>query len=436
MSCIRSARHTGIGMFALVDCNNFYVSCERVFQPGLNGKPVVVLSNNDGCVVARSNEVKALGLPMGAPAFQWKRFLARHKVHVFSSNYAMYADMSDRVMSVLACMSPETEVYSHDEAFLCFSGKWQLDLDDLARRIRTEVMRQTGIPVSIGLARTKTLAKAANKLAKTVPEYAGVLDLDRCQDKDRLLASLSTKDIWGIGPRYAKQLQKAGIQTAWDLKEADQLWIKKKLSITGLQTVLELGGVPCLKFQTQPQPAKSLVRSRSFGRSVTELDELREAVSHHVHSAARRLRAHAQVAGCLHVFLHTNRFKPEEPQYSPCVSTCLDQPANDTRTLLAAALGLLEQVYAKGFAFQKGGVMLTALQPAGFRQLKFWDVAGSQVRKPDKPLMLAMDRINSRFGKDTLRYACSGLEKNWEMRRGRLSPGFTTKWPDIPMVKV
>jgi DNA polymerase V len=423
-------------MFALVDCNNFYVSCERVFQPGLIGKPVVVLSNNDGCVVARSNEVKALGLPMGAPAFQWKGFLVRHKVHVFSSNYALYADMSDRVMSVLACMSPETEVYSHDEAFLYFSGKWRLDLDDFARRIRTEVKRQTGIPVSIGLARTKTLAKAANKLAKTVPEYAGVLDLNRYKDKDRLLASLPIKDIWGIGPRHAKRLQEAGIHTARDLKEADQLWIKKKLSITGLQTVLELDGIPCLQPQTQPRPAKSLVRSRSFGRAVTELDELREAVSHHVHSAARRLRAHGQVAGCLHVFLHTNRFKPEEPQYSPCVSTCLDQPANDTRTLLAAALRLLEQAYAKGFAFQKGGVMLTALQPAGLRQLRFWDVAGWQDRKSDKPLMQAMDRINSRYGRDTLRYACSGLEKNWEMRRGRLSPEFTTKWLDIPVVKV
>jgi DNA polymerase V len=423
-------------MFALVDCNNFYVSCERVFQPGLNGKPVVVLSNNDGCVVARSNEVKALGLPMGAPAFQWKGFLARHKVHVFSSNYALYADMSDRVMNVLACMSPETEVYSHDEAFLYFSGKWRLDLDDFARRIRTEVKRQTGIPVSIGLARTKTLAKAANKLAKTVPEHAGVLDLDRYEDKDRLLASLPVKDIWGIGPRHAKRLQEAGIHTAKDLKEADQLWIKKKLSITGLHTVLELGGRPCLQLQTQPQPAKSLIRSRSFGRAVTELDELREAISHHVHSAARRLRANGQVAGCLHVFLHTNRFKLEEPQYSPCVSTCLDQPANDTRTLLTAALRLLEQMYAKGFAFQKGGVMLTALQPAGLRQLRFWDVTGSQGRKSDKPLMQTMDRINSRYGKNTLCYACSGLKKNWEMQRGRLSPEFTTKWSDIPVVKV
>ncbi|MFP4285204.1 MAG: Y-family DNA polymerase [Desulfovermiculus sp.] len=432
MSCTRSRPERFL--FALVDCNNFYVSCERVFQPHLEGRPVVVLSNNDGCVVARSNEVKALGLPMGAPAFKWKAFLARYRVQVFSSNYALYSDMSDRVMSVLAAMAPEIEVYSHDEAFLFFPGKWRMDLEDYAQRIRQEVKRQTGIPVSIGLARTKTLAKAANKLAKTIPEFGGVLDLGARQDADQLLKSMPAKDVWGIGPSYARRLQEAGIHTACDLKEADQVWIKSKLTITGLQTVLELKGLPCFELTTQPGPAKSLVRSRSFGRPVTRLAELREAISSHVHSAGRQLRAAGQNAGCLHVFLHTNRFKPEEPQYSPCLSTCLLRPTNHTQALLAAALRLLDQAYRPGYAFVKGGVLLTYLQTAGARQLTFWE-AGSGEKEASRHLMQAMDRINARYGKNTVQYACAGLEKKWEMRREKMSPEFTTSWEDIPGVK-
>ena len=431
MSCIRSSLKQAF--FALVDCNNFYVSCERVFQPHLEGRPVVVLSNNDGCVVARSNEVKVLGLPMGAPAFKWKAFFARHKVEVFSSNYALYSDMSDRVMSALNSLAPEIEIYSHDEAFLFFPGKWPKNVESYARTIRREVKKRTGIPVSIGLSRTKTLAKAANKLAKTVPEFAGVLDLERRQDKDRLLRSLPVGDIWGIGPRYAKRLPQFGIHTAYELREADQSWIRKKLTITGLQTVLELRGVPCFELTTQPQPAKSLVRSRSFGRPVTEISELREAVSSHVHSAARRLRASSQTAACLHVFVHTNRFKPE-PQYSPCKSICLSQATNHTQPLLTAALQLLEQVYKKGYAFQKAGVMLTNLQPEGTRQLTFWET-GAQDRETSKHLLQAMDRINARYGKNTVHYACTGLDKKWEMRREKMSPEFTTNWADIPGVK-
>jgi DNA polymerase V len=355
-------------------------------------------------------------------------------VQVFSSNYALYADMSDRVMSVLASMAPEIEIYSHDEAFLFFPGKWRMDLEGYAQRIRQEVKRQTGIPVSIGLARTKTLAKAANKLAKTALEFGGVLDLERGRDLDQLLQSIPARDIWGIGPRYARRLQEAGIHTARDLKEADQVWIKSKLTITGLQTVLELKGVPCFELTTQPGPAKSLVRSRSFGRPVRQLAELREAISSHVHSAGRQLRAAGQSAGCLHVFLHTNRFKPEEPQYSPCVSTCLSPSASHTQALLAVALRLLDQAYRPGYAFVKGGVLLTDLQPAGARQLTFWE-AGSGNKEASRHLMQAMDRINARYGKNTVQYACAGLEKKWEMRREKMSPEFTTSWEDIPGVK-
>lgn len=433
MSCIQSAPEAKL--FALVDCNNFYVSCERVFQPYLEGKPVVVLSNNDGCVVARSNEVKKLGLPMGAPAFKWKDFFARHRVWVFSSNYALYADMSDRVMSVLAALSPEIEIYSHDEAFLYFAGKWRRDLEQYLRWIKNQVRLRTGIPVSIGLARTKTLAKLANKLAKSKDEFQGVLDLEKRPDRDQLLQSVQVKDVWGIGPRYAKLLQECGIYSAYDLKRADEAWIKSKLTISGLHTLLELQGISCIDLQTQPQPAKSLVRSRSFGRPVTELKELREALSTHVHSAARRLRANTQVAGCLHVFLHTNRFKPTA-QYSACTSTCLPWFTNHTQTLLTAALGLLEQIYRKGYSYQKTGVLLTHLQPEAARQITFWELdSQKQKQEQAKNLMQVMDYINAKYGKDKLQYACAGLEKNWEMRRGKMSGEFTCKWKDLPGVK-
>ncbi len=420
-------------LFALADCNNFYVSCERVFQPHLEGRPVVVLSNNDGCVVARSNEVKKLGLPMGAPAFKWKDFFIKHRVQVFSSNYALYSDMSDRVMTVLASFTPEIEIYSHDEAFLAFSGTWHMDLESYARMIRKEIKKRTGIPVSIGLARTKTLAKVANKLAKTTSEFDGVFNLEQRQDKDSFLKSFQVEDIWGIGRRYARLLHSYGIHSAYDLKEADHSWVKKKLTIVGLHTLLELQGVPCVELETQPQPAKSLVRSRSFGRPVTELAELREALTSHVQSAARRLRANGQIAGCLHVFLHTNRFK-SEPQYSPCISTCLHRATNHTQPMLTAALGLLEQIYKEGYAFKKTGVLLTDLQPESARQLTFWETEAQDQDKAGQ-LMKALDHINARYGKDTLQYASAGLNKGWEMRRDKMSPEFTTRWKDIPRVK-
>ncbi len=430
MSCIRSSPKQFL--FALVDCNNFYVSCERVFQPHLEGKPVVVLSNNDGCVVARSNEVKALGLPMGAPAFKWKNFFNRHGVKIFSSNYALYSDMSDRVMNVLSSFAPDIEIYSHDEAFLFFPGNWRLDLEDHARFIRREVKKRTGIPVSIGLARTKTLAKAANKLAKTIPEFNGVLNIDR-QDKDRLLKSVLVEDIWGIGPKYANKLQTIGINSGYDLKNADQFWIEKNLTINGLRTVLELREETCFELESRPQPAKNLLRSRSFGRYVTDLDDLREAISMHVHSAAHRLRSNGQVAGTLHVFLHTDRFQ-DKPQYFPCLSFCLPTATNHTQPLLETAINLLKRMYKEGYAFKKAGVLLTDLKPVGARQLTLWE-ADIQRHKSSRAVMSVMDRVNAKYGKDTLQYASSGLRKNWEMRRDKMSPQFTTRWADIPGVK-
>ena len=420
-------------LFALVDCNNFYVSCERVFQPHLEGRPVVVLSNNDGCVVARSNEVKALGLPMGAPAFKYKQFFEKHQVYVFSSNYALYADMSDRVMSILASFTPELEFYSHDEAFLLFSGKWHRDLEDYARTIKEAVKKGTGVPVSIGLARTKTLAKLANRLAKNSPQFSGVLHLDRHPQKNRFLKSVQVKDIWGIGSRYAKVLQGYGICSAKDLQEADEQWIRKKLTIGGLHTVLELRGIPCIELDKNSQPAKSLIRSRSFGKPVSELEDLQEALSTHVHSAARRLRKNGQVAACIQAFLQTNRFKPGA-QYSGCKSKVLPWTTNSTQPLLKTALGLLREIYKRGYEYKKTGVLLTGLQSEARRQLSFYEQDREQ-EQDSKNLMQVMDYINNRYGKEALKYACAGVEKDWEMRRELVSREFTTNWDEIPKVK-
>lgn len=422
------------GTFALVDCNNFYVSCERVFQPELEGRPVVVLSNNDGCVVARSDEVKELGVPMGAPAFKWRRFFRRHAVVEFSSNYALYSDMSDRVMSLLASFAPGIEIYSHDEAFLYFSGKWHSRLEEYARHIRSEVLKRTGIPVSIGLAPTKSLAKLANRLAKKEPRFTGVLDVLGHPDRERLLDTVKAKNVWGIGPRHSAMLEKHGIRTALDLIRADDRWIRKRMSVVGLRIALELRGTPCLGVEEVPPPAKSMVRSRSFGRPVTSLDELREALTTHVQRAGEKLRRSGQVTGCVQVFLETNRHKPE-PQHSPCQSRILSFATNHTPDLLKPALELLDRIYGEGYAYKKTGVLLTALEQEKGRRLSLMDPdAGTKLEK--KSLMGALDRINSRYGRDTARFASAGMEKNWEMQRGKMSREFTTNWKDLPLVGV
>ena len=430
---LSSRRSTG-GYFALVDCNNFYVSCERVFQPKLEGQPVVVLSNNDGCVVARSNEVKDLGVPMGAPAFKWRDFFQRHGVIEYSSNYALYSDMSDRVMSILASMAPELEIYSHDEAFLYYPGKWSTELEDHARYVAREVEKRTGIPVSIGLARTKTLAKLANRLAKKETRFDGVLDLQSRPDFESLLQSVAVKNIWGIGPRYNELLERYGIHNALDLARADDRWVRKRMTIVGLHMVLELRGVPCLELEQEPPPAKSMVRSRSFGRPVTSLDELREALTTHVQRAGEKLRQTGQVAGCIQVFLETNRHKPV-PQHNPCQSQVLPFATNYTPDLLKPALELLGQIYSKGYEYKKTGVLLTALEQEQGRRLSLMDPDPKE-KLAKKGLMSAMDRINNRHGKDAVRFASAGLERNWDMRRGKMSREFTTKWKDLPIVSI
>ncbi len=418
---------------ALVDCNNFYVSCERVFQPALAARPVVVLSNNDGCVVARSNEAKALGIEMGAPAFQLKNFFHRHGVRVFSSNYALYADMSGRVMAVLAGFTPDIEIYSQDEAFLSLPGEGEHP-SALARRIRDTVRRWTGIPVSVGMAPTKTLAKAATEMAKKDPARHGVHRIEAGPDLPAVLESIAVGDIWGIGPRYTGLLHRYGIRTARELTRMPDAWIQKKMTRKGVQTAEELRGRPCLEIENLPPPARSIVRSRSFGRPVTRRDELRQALSEHVHRAGEKLRQAGQVAHCLQVFLQTNRFRPE-PQYAAGDLTSLSPPSNDTAALLRTALPLIDGLYRAGFRYKKTGVILSGLTGAAGRQTWFEEIASSG-RPETEQLMASMDKINSRYGRETVYFAASGIHRPWEMRRPRISPAFTTRWRDLPVARV
>jgi DNA polymerase V len=384
--------------------------------------------------VARSDEVKGLGVPMGAPAFKWRAFFQRHGVVEFSSNYALYSDMSDRVMGLLAFFAPEIEIYSHDEAFLFFPGRHSSRLEEYARHVRSEVERRTGIPVSVGLARTKSLAKLANRLAKKVPRFAGVLDLQGRPDRESLLHEVKVENVWGIGPRYALLLEKHGIRTALELARAEDHWVRKRLTVAGLRLVLELRGVPCFGLEDEPPPAKSMVRSRSFGRPVTSLEELREALTCHVQRAGEKLRRSGQVAGCVQVFLETNRHKPV-PQHTPCQSRTLAFATSHTPDLLGPALELLGRIYRPGYGYNKTGVLLTALEQERGRRLSLMDPeAGTKLIK--KGLMGAMDRINSRYGRDTVRFASAGMEREWEMRRGKMSREFTTRWKDLPLVGV
>jgi len=418
-------------LFALVDCNNFYVSCERVFDPKLEGKPVVVLSNNDGIVVARSNEAKALGIKMGVPEFQIRHLIRRYNVQVLSSNYALYGDMSQRVMDTLAQFTPNLEVYSIDEAFLSLSGFTSRDLTDYGRTIRTKVKRWTGIPVSIGIAETKTLAKVAAWRAKRCKDAAGVFDLTACQDRDVLLASIPAEDIWGIGPNYARLLTLHGIQTALDLRMADDHWIRKRMGVVGARIVQELRGVSCLPLEECPAPKQGITVSRSFGRPVTTVAEMKESVAFYTSRAAKKLREERLAVTVLTVFLTTNTFK-DEPQYSNAATIKLPVATDSTSDLLRYALPGVERIFREGYRYKKAGVMLTALVPASQVQVDLFD---HQDRDRSRRLMRTLDGLNDCIGAGTLRYAAEGMTQHWKARFERRSPAYTTNWRDLPVAK-
>ncbi|ARA94519.1 hypothetical protein AWN76_016035 [Rhodothermaceae bacterium RA] len=411
--------------FALVDCNNFYVSCERVFDPGLEGCPVVVLSNNDGCIIARSNEAKALGLPMGAPVFRYRRVIRQHGVAVFSSNYALYGDMSQRVMSTLQAAVPEVEAYSIDEAFLHLAPA--LRTPAFARDLRERVWRWTGIPTSIGLGPTKTLAKIANRFAKRHAPH-GVCCLT-ARNADALLARVPVEDVWGIGPRYAARLQAHGLRTARDLRDADDRWIRQHLTVVGLRTVWELRGRSCLPLEQVRPPRKAILCSRSFGTPQRDLAGIREAVTAFAARVGEKLRRQGSVAAVVSVFLTTKDHGPG-PSYSNRATTTLSIPTSYTPDLIRAAHAGLERIYRPGFAYRKAGVMVTGIQPAPDRQ---GDLFAAPPAPEQSALMDTIDAINRRWGRGTLCFGASGLDRPWQMNQQRRSPRFTTRWNELPV---
>ena len=419
-------------VFAIVDCNNFYASCERVFNPGLAGKPLVVLSNNDGCVVARSQEAKALGVKMAQPWFQCQHLVKPHGLIALSSNYALYADMSRRVMAILAGFTPEQEVYSIDESFLAFSSQLEVNYCEIGLKIREKVLKWTGLPVCVGFAPSKTLAKLANHWAKTQPEFAGACDYTALPAAQRLalLQATPVSEVWGVGRRLTEKLAELGIHSVADLQAADPAWLGGRFSVVLARTVEELRGVSCLQLEDVAPPKQQIMTSRSFGVPVTGLAELREAMTAYTTRAAEKLRAEGQLAGEIQVFIRTSPFKPDAPQYSGALRLRLPEPTDDTLRLVKAARFLLRRLYRPGFIYQKAGILLSELQPATLNQGQLF--GNVDIARRGR-LMTVMDRLNRDMGRGTLFLAGAGIDCNWRMRQGNRSPRYTTHWAEIPV---
>ncbi len=416
---------------AIVDCNNFYASCERVFNPSLRGKPIVVLSNNDGVVVARSDEAKKIGITGFQPYFKVKELIEKYDVKVFSSNYTLYGDMSHRVMRTLEQFSPEVEIYSIDEAFIYFDGFNNYNLNEYAREIRKTVEKWTGIPVTIGIASTKTLAKVANRFAKKNKDiYNGVLNIYDAPDIDDYLGKTEINDVWGVGRQYTKLLKRYGIDTALDLKNANEKWIRKKMTVVGARTQNELKGVPNIKMEYEVPPKKAIVSSRSFGKLVTDKQQLKEAVSTYITRAAEKLRKQNSLVNLLTVFIRTNPFK-EEKQNANSIHIQLPAPTDATAEMIKYGISGLDKIYRDGFRYQKAGVMLSGIVPGVGNQTTIFD---NENREKLKKLSHIIDSVNKKMNTEAIYYASSGIKKSWTMKRNLKSPHYTTDWNQIPGV--
>ena len=422
---------TASEMFGLIDCNNFYASCERLFRPDLTNRPVVVLSNNDGCIIARSNEAKALGIGMGTPYFKQEPLIRKHNITVFSSNYPLYGDISQRVMDVLMRMEPEVEIYSIDEAFVRIPTGKHCDLETWGRILKSTVQKHTGIPVSIGFGPTKTLAKIANRFAKKKSSAAGIFVIADQQPLDPLLAAVAVDDIWGIGRRHAARLKAHAIRTALEFKNCADTWIRKHLTVVGLRTAMELRGISCISLEKAVPARKSVCTSRSFGQPVQTLDDLQEAVAAYTSQAAYKLRTAGLSAAVVDVFIRTNSFRKDEPQYSCRRTFTLPAPSSHTATLIKVALACLKAIYRPGYRYQKAGVILNGLVPENYEQLCLF-----QTPVPGRvSLMKAVDEINRRWGRDTIQSAAAGLTREWRFRQMKKSPAYTTCWAELPIAK-
>ncbi len=420
-------------LFALVDCNNFYVSCERVFNASLKNRPVLVLSNNDSCVVARSSEVKKLGVRMGQPVFEIADLIKKHQVQVFSSNYSLYADMSRRVMQALAAFTPRMETYSIDEAFLELTPAAIDDVAELGRTIKARVWQYVGVPVSVGLAPTKCLAKIACEIVKSDPQYGGVLEVAGLgeRERDALLERVAIEDVWGIGSKYARFLRNYGIATARDLKYADEQWIRKHLTIVGARIVQELRGTVCLPLEVERPPKQGIMCSKTFGREITSQEEMREAIATYAARAAEKLREQDSLASSITIFIKTNTFKQGIEQYSNSFTMPLPYPTAFTPDIVRSALDGLKAMYREGYRYYKAGVSLAKITPQSAMQPDLFGDFSLYDHYRQSRLMAIVDAINRVYGRDTLIFAIQGATGNWKMRQLKLSPHFTTRWSDL-----
>ena len=423
-------------LFALIDCNNFYCSCERVFNASIHTKPVLVLSNNDGCVVARTNDLKKI-IKMGQPVFEITDLIREHHIETFSSNYSLYADISARVMAVLAQFCPYIEKYSIDEAFLDLT---ELPIDDLTtfgQTLKAGVLQQTGIPVSVGIATTKTLSKIANELAKKDLYYQGVLDLSSLpgEEIDGFLARVPAEDVWGIGSAYASFLRGFCILTARDVKYANDKWIRKHLTVVGQRTVFELRGIACIPLEIVRPTKKGIMSSKTFGREITRFDELEEAVATYTARAAEKLRDQDSAATSLAVFIRTNSFNKHVPHYDNSCTMRLPSPTAFTPDLIRCALQGLKLIYKDGYRYRKAGVYLSKISPQAFVQPDLFGDVSVQEHEKKARLMFFVDVINRIYGRDTLFFAIQGTHRPWRMQQHKLSPRFTTQWSEIYAVR-
>jgi DNA polymerase V len=419
-------------LFALVDCNNFYASCERVFNPSLNGKPVAILSNNDGCVIARSNEAKALGIPMGAPAFKYQPIFEKHNIHVFSSNYALYGDMSHRVMNTLSQFTPDVEVYSIDEAFLKFSGFEYYQFEDYLRRIKATVDRSTGIPVSIGVAPTKALSKIANKIAKKFADKTGgVYVMQTEEQRIKALKWLEIDDVWGIGKQHAKRLKAKKVFKAYDFTQLPDSWVRKQMSVVGLRLKKELEGEPTLDLEEMANK-KAIATTRSFDKQYSDYSIIRERISSFAISCGEKLRRQKSHCRLIHVFLRTNKFRSDLPQYHVSTAVKTEYPTNSSIDLVKHAIQGLDKLYKSEYHYKKAGVIVMELQPDSTEQLSLF----SNKNPKHNQLMQRIDHLNKTIGRHKVKFGSQDLGRVWKMRQERLSQRYSTTIKESIVIKV
>jgi DNA polymerase V len=418
-------------MFALVDCNNFYASCERLFNPSLIGKPIVVLSNNDGAVIARSNEAKALGIPMGAVAYQYEKFFLENGVSVFSANFALYGDMSSRVMTILQEYTPELEIYSIDEAFLKLVGFEYFDLNQYGYDIQKHVRTWSGIPICVGIAPTKALAKVANKIAKKHPQRTNnsyVIDTE--EKRVKALKWLKIEDVWGIGRKHSIRLKEIGVHTAYDFTQINDAWVRRNLSVVGLRLKHDLAGIPTLDLE-DIKPRKNIATTRSFERNLTHYEDLKERVTTFAVSCSEKLRKQNSCCTSVMVFIRTNNHRTELEQYNNSIVIKLPFPTNSSIEIAQFACEGLNKIYRKGYQYKKAGVIIMDFRPQNEIQLNIFNNSNPK----HSPLMKVIDKINASFGQQKIKLASQDLKRVWKMKQERLSPRYTTKLSDVILIK-